>query len=398
MSENIFGFVRHIESKKHTTRKREVSFLARRFLAVQASITQSSKLSASFFSFLFFYFKKKILSSSLFFEKQKNRLVRFFMMKRGRYNRPFLHIAAMTVVGIGILVAPFLADTYPFIQGKDTLAIGEALALQQSINVDSDVFKTEISQKPREKTIIYRVQRGDTISTIAQKFGISTDTIKWANALTSDNLSVDDELKILPVTGIEHKVGKGDTIYSIAKRYDTNPQAIVDFPFNEFANPQTFSLVEGQMLIVPDGIKPAERPIVRQRYIATGPVQISPSGFTWPLQGIITQGFAWYHPGLDIAAPTGTPVVATEDGTVTEVYNGGWNSGYGTHVVIRGASGVVGLYAHLSGTNVAVGYAVSAGRTVIGWVGSTGRSTGPHLHLELRGQSGNMNPMSFLGR
>ncbi len=371
---------------------------AKKILSLFALVRMLIVLFISFATFTSLYFQKKIISFSHFFEKQKNLLVRFFMMKRGRYNRPFLHIATMSVLGVGVVVAPFVAESYPiFSQNTNSvLAMAQTESLQ-SISVDSDVFKTEISQKPRDKVIAYTVEGGDTLSTIAQKFGVSMDTIRWANNLTSDSLTVGDELKIPPVTGIVHKVAKGDTVYSIAKVYDTNPQAIVDFPFNEFANPQTFSLVEGQMLIVPDGIKPAEKPkYLGPRYIATGPVNITASGFTWPVQGILSQLYSWYHKGIDIATALGTPVVAAENGRVSEVYTSGYNGGYGTHAYIQGASGNTTLYAHMSGVNVSPGDTVTAGKSVIGWVGLTGRTTGPHLHFEIRGGGGFLNPLSVL--
>jgi len=318
------------------------------------------------------------------------------MMKRGRYNRAFLHIVAMSVLGIGVMLAPILAETYPIFaqQSGSNLAIGGSDS-EQSISVDTDVFQTKISQKPREKVTLYTVQKGDTVSTIAKKYNISADSLRWANNLTGDSIAVGDELKIPSVTGILHKVASGDTVYSIAKRYDTNAQAIVDFPYNDFANPQTFSLVVGEIVMVPDGVKPSEQPtyVRPQRFIAQGsPSAVAASGFAWPIRGPLSQGFSWYHQALDIESPVGTPVMAAESGTVAAVYVGGWHGGYGTHVIIAGASGNTTLYAHMSNVNVSSGDSVSAGATTVGWVGMTGRTTGPHLHFEVKGA----NPLSYL--
>jgi len=317
-------------------------------------------------------------------------------MKRGRYNRPFMHIAAMGVLGIGVIVSPFLADTYPIFEGqKNSLAISMPSS-KESIVVSSDVFQTIKSVKPRDKTIDYNVERGDTLSTIAEKFDISIETIRWANDLTNDNITVGDTLKILPVTGIEYKVAKGDSVYSIAKKLDSDPQKIVDFPFNDFANAETFSLVEGQMLIVPDGVKPAEQSTFkRQVYIAQGPISISGLGFTWPVHGFISQFASWYHMAIDICTDLGTPVVSAQNGVVTAVNVGTWDYGYGTNVYVTNGDTQT-HYAHLSGVNVSVGQTVSAGSTVLGWVGMTGRTTGPHIHFEVSKGGALVNPLPYL--
>jgi murein DD-endopeptidase MepM/ murein hydrolase activator NlpD len=199
------------------------------------------------------------------------------------------------------------------------------------------------------------------------------------------------------VTGVAHKVVRGDTVYSIAKKYTANAQGIVDFPFNDFANPQTFSLVEGQILIVPEGVPPKETPrIVRRQFFASGPVEVGATGFTWPARGSINQGYAWYHRGIDIGTDLGTPVVAAHSGRVSEVYTSGWHGGYGIHLLISGDNGYTTLYAHMSGVNVSPGQTVEAGRSIIGWVGLTGRTTGPHLHFEIRGASGFLNPLGLM--
>lgn len=352
---------------------------------------------AKFCRFFFSYLKKKVIALSVIFEIYKNHLVKLFTMKRGRYNRPFMHIAAMGVLGIGVVVSPFLADTYPIFakDAENALQISSSSA-KESIAVDTDVFQTNISAKPRDKTLNYTVEKGDTLSTIADKFGISVETIRWANNLLNDNIAVGDSLKILPVTGMSYKVAKGDSVYSIAKKLDTEAQKIVDFPFNDFANPETFSLVEGQILIVPDGVKPAEQPTFRRQvYVVQGPVTISGLGFTWPARGIISQFSTWYHTALDIATGYGTPVVTAQNGVVSYINVGAWDGGYGTNVRVTNGD-VETLYSHLSGVNVSVGQQVSAGSTVLGWVGMTGRTTGPHVHFEIRKGGVLVNPLPYL--
>ncbi len=349
-----------------------------------------------FLNFFYSYIKKKVISASLFFEKNKNSLVKLFTIKRGRYNRSFLHFAIMVVLGIGVLLAPFLASTYPVLSSKAASNL-DSPSQTQSIIVGEDVLKTDVSQKPRDKIITYTVERGDTISTIARKFGISEETVKWTNDLTNDNITVGDELKILPVTGISYKVTKGDTVYSIAKRFDTIPQKIVDFPFNDFANLETFSLVEGQILIVPDGIKPSEKPSIRREvYLVQGPVSVSSAGFTWPVQGYVSQFASWYHMAIDIVSPVGTPIVSAQNGRVIKISTGVWDGGYGNNVVIDNGAGYQTLYAHMSSVNVSIGQEVVSGKTVIGGVGNTGRSTGAHVHLEVIKNGVRVNPLPYL--
>lgn len=363
------------------------------------------KDSGLFLKFLSWYLKKKTFTSFLYFEKRKNILVKFFLMKRGKYNRAFLHFSMLTVLTVGILIAPILADTYPIFSTKASVSkIASPSTQERAITVNDNVFSTQVSDKPRDTIVTYAVQRGDTLETIAQKFSqpnnpISVNTIKWENDLNDDTLNVGQELRILPVNGLSYKVAAGDTVYTIAQKLKTNPQKVVDFPFNNFANPETFSLVEGQMLIVPDGIPSANQSVVTPvpQFIAQAPQQIqySGSGFHWPLQGEITQGFSSYHPGIDIAGPVGTPIYAAKAGTVVEA-GCGWNYGYGCHVVIDHADGYSTMYAHLSGQPlVSVGASVNGGQ-LIGSRGNTGRSTGPHTHFEIRSSHGNVNPLAYL--
>lgn len=371
--------------------KRFLSFL---FANLRVGLSDFFKFCQFFFS----YSQKKIINLSHLFESYKDILVALFTMKRGRYNRPFMHIAAMGVLGIGVIISPFLADTYPiFAQDAGNNALqASSPSPKESITVDADVFQTSISLKPRDKVIDYTVEKGDTLSTIAEKFDVSTETIRWANDLVNDNITVGDSLKIIPVSGIAYKVAKGDSVYSIAKKLDTEAQKIVDFPFNDFANPETFSLVEGQMLIVPDGVKPQEQPAFRRQvFIASGPVTISGLGFTWPVHGIISQFAAWYHMALDIATSYGTPVVAAQNGIVSSVSVGTWDGGYGTNVRVSNGD-VETLYSHLSGVNVSVGQSVAAGSTTLGWIGMTGRTTGPHVHFEVRKGGVLVNPLPYL--
>lgn len=354
-----------------------------------------------FGAFFAYYVQRKVVRFSVRFEKGKNYLVKFFMMKRGRYNRPFLHLATMGVLVVGILIAPFLADTYPIFAAKSPAFAQQSDSKSvSSIEVGQDVFETELSQKPRDKVIIYSVEKGDTIETIAKKFGISTDTIKWANSINSEDiLSIGQELKILPVSGIAHKVAPGETIYSIAEKYSTNSQGIADFPFNTFANPETFAMVAGQIIIVPGGVAPSERATYVKKtevYVVTGTAPVGSNGWYFPVEGSISQYASWYHMALDIAGPVGTPVYAARSGTVEQVITGTWDGGYGNNIWVNGGDGIQTHYAHLNGANVSAGQNVVGGQTIIGWRGSTGRSTGPHTHFEVRVNGALVNPLLYV--
>lgn len=369
------------------------------FTAFFAPLGRLVSVFPDFIAFSSKYLKGRIFNFSEFFENHKNILVRFFMIKRGRYSRPFLHMSTMGALTLGVIVAPFLANTYPvFSQNATTAAKIASPSQSQSITVGDNVFQTQISQKPRDKVIQYTVQKGDTLSTIADKFGISDQTIKWANDLSGDSINVGDSLDILPVTGLYYKVKSGDTIYSIAKKLNTDPQKIVDFPFNDFANPETFSLVTGQYLIVPDGIEPAAQATYKPKvYIAQGPTNVvSSGGFTWPVHGLVTQFASWYHMALDIAAPYGTPIVAAKNGVVQRIDVGSYDGGYGNNIYIDNGNGIETHYAHMEAVNVSVGQQVSGGSTVIGWIGMTGRTTGPHVHFEIRRNGALVNPLPYL--
>ena len=239
------------------------------------------------------------------------------------------------------------------------------------------------------------IEEGDTVASVAKKFGVDTDTIKWQNNLTGDKIKICQTLEILPVTGIAHKVAKGDTVYSIAKKYDSSAQAVVDFPFNTFSNDETFELAIGQVVIVPDGVKPQEAVVApRTRQITPDAGSVVASGsFVWPTAGTISQNFAWYHPGTDIANRAAPNVVAADAGIVT--YAGCLNWGYGCHVRLDHGNGYTTLYAHFSQAYVVVGQRVNRGDS-LGKMGSTGRSTGTHLHFEIAKNGIKINPLSIL--
>jgi murein DD-endopeptidase MepM/ murein hydrolase activator NlpD len=337
------------------------------------------------------YGSRRLRRFGAWFETNKDILVDILMARRGGYQRPFLHFSISVLVLTAILSAPILANAYP---GGSTGVLADFTppsAVVSSLDLSDYGIQTQVSEKPRDQTITYSIQSGDTLSTIAQKFNVSIDTIKWANDIKDDSLTIGDTLKIPPVTGIVVKVQEGDTIYSIAKKYRTDAQKILNFPFNDFADLNTFALSVGQTLIVPDGVMPDSAPAVYPLSIAAAVVQAR-GLLSWPTVGVITQCPIWYHMAFDIANPSQPPILAAADGTVILVQY--LTYGYGRHAIIAHDNGYQTLYGHMTEIYVKQGDRVSRGQ-VIGKMGSTGRSTGTHLHFEVRKDGTLLNPTGF---
>lgn len=343
------------------------------------------------------YLEKHLRRSSRTFEKYKDMIVDILMARRGMYQRPFMHFSLGVLFTSGILAGPILADTYPGSRlPGDLSTFTPPSAVVSSLDLTEYAVKTEISDKPRDQVIDYKVESGDTVSTIADKFGVSSDTIRWANNMNSDLLHAGDELKVPPVTGIVYKVREGDSIYTIAKKFKVDPQNILNYIFNDFADLETYSLTIGQTLIVPDGVMP-QAIVAPVRQVIVNPQYSMGSGaggqLSWPTNGLITQNPVWYHMALDIANSSAPPIAAAGSGTVILVQS--WTYDYGHHVIIDHGNGISTLYGHLSDMYVHVGDKVSQGQS-IGRMGSTGRSTGIHLHFEVRVNGRSVNPRSYL--
>ena len=360
------------------------------------------------FRALIWYSQHKAIYFGARFELFKNFVVEVLMQGRGTHQKRFWHGSIIALAVVGMLTSgifgggSIISASYPGIGGPDPRFVTAFEPFPQGpIIAGFQDPHTQISQKPRSEIIEYEVRSGDTASSIAQKFGITSDTIKWANDLPSlDLLKPGQILKILPVAGVAHTVKSGDTLESVAKKYSAEPQAIVDFPFNGV--PDDFSLKIGQLLIVPDGSPPEiPKPKVKPqpKYLASGPQSPAfdaPFGasFIWPAGGQLSQYFAWYHPGVDIANRNAPGIAASDGGTVALA---GWpdGGGYGNRVILDHGNGYTSLYAHLSNVYVSVGESVSRGQ-LIGQMGSTGRSTGTHLHLEIHYKGVPVNPLAIL--
>lgn len=245
-------------------------------------------------------------------------------------------------------------------------------------------------EKPKNSTIsTYVVREGDTLSGIALMFDVSPNTILWANDMSkSSTLKVGQKLTILPVTGVRYTVKKGDTLASIAKKYNGDATEIANY------NGIEGTLASGTEIIIPNGEVHAPAPVrASSARTVTATVKYGTAAtvgyYMAPLSRYTeTQGIHGYN-GVDLGASSGTPIMASAAGEVIVAKSGGYNGGYGSYVVIQHGNGSQTLYAHMSSTATSVGSFVEQGQ-VIGYVGNTGRSTGPHLHFEIR--NGIRNP------
>jgi LysM repeat protein len=228
---------------------------------------------------------------------------------------------------------------------------------------------------------VYIVRKGDTLPAIAKMFGVSPNTIIWANDLKGSKIMEGQELVILPISGVKHTVKKGDTLKSIANKYKADMSDIL--AFNDVTVDS--KLVPGNVIIVPDGEITSTSPSSSSgKSAASGGNLPTVAGyFMKPVNGRHTQGIHG-HNGIDLGAPVGTSIVASASGTVIVSKTGGYNGGYGTYVVISHPNGTQTLYSHMNANLVTVGQAVSQGQK-IGTVGMTGKTSGPHLHFEVRG-------------
>jgi len=250
----------------------------------------------------------------------------------------------------------------------------------------ADIVGTMLS----DRISVYVVRPGDTLSDIADMYGVSVNTIIWANNLKSArDVHPGDTFIILPVSGIECTVAKGDTLKSIAKRCGGDATEIAQFNGLDPATP----LAVGMKIIIPGGelAAPASgvrssspSSAIRESYLSCGGV-VQDGYYSNPLPGgVVTQGLHGCN-AVDISAARGTPIHAAANGIVIIARNGGaWNGGYGNYVVITHGNGTQTLYSHMIYAIVSQGQSVLSGQ-IIGYVGSTGQSTGPHLHFEVRG-------------
>lgn len=255
-----------------------------------------------------------------------------------------------------------------------------------------------------QENTVYVVKRGDTLSQIAQRYQVSVKQLMAQNNITNPNLISIGQMIEIPAIGsasnrvsVVHTVKRGDTLWDIAKLYGVNVNTLTQF--NGLYNPNDLKI--GQDVVIPADVAAVNASLAdssdssKRRTVQLASRSESGS-FLWPVQGVITSKFGrrWgeFHYGLDIAAPTGTPVKASRAGVVVA---SGWRGTYGNAVIIEHDSNYRTLYAHNSRLLVKEGDVVVAGQK-IAEVGSTGRSTGPHLHFEIHQNEKALDPLRFL--
>ena len=286
-------------------------------------------------------------------------------------------------------------------------------------DIQITVAPTSSTSKEREDVIKYTVESGDTIFGIAEKFGLLPQTVLWSNRYilgdTPDGLGVGLEIVIIPVDGVYHMWSEGEGLNGVSEFYGVDPDVIVDYPLNNldrntlgnYSNP---NIEPGTMLVVPGGTRPTVTWVVARDQAVSGSSYLGPGAcggiiygnvgtgsFTWPTTATWLSGYDYTpptHNGLDFDGDFGSPIYAADSGVI--VYSGWSDRGYGNLIVIDHDGGWQTFYAHLmDGTLLPCGSNVQKG-DLIASMGSTGNSTGPHLHFELRQNGYPVNPWLYL--
>ncbi len=294
-------------------------------------------------------------------------------------------------------------------QNSNNPSVPTSLVLGQGILSQASVSTTTADTlAPREGVVSHAVGAGDTLSTIAQKYGITLNTLLWANNLSVRSvIKPGDNLKILPVSGVVHTVKSGDTATAIAKKYAVNTDEILSY--NQLKSGG--ALTVGTTLIVPGGEfqapapKPVVRPVAVKDIFTTAP---SSAGSTdkpvagkmyWPTDlKYVVRGLSWTHTGLDVDCNGRANGTSTHDNYASAdgiVQFAGAKRGYGNTVEINHGNGIVTRYGHFYSIYVKAGEQVTGG-TSLGRCGSTGNSTGTHLHFEVIVNGKFKNPLDYL--
>jgi LysM repeat protein len=264
--------------------------------------------------------------------------------------------------------------------GGVEIAIADGVALESS-GGEGEIF-VDLGKSGTGQISVYVVREGDTLGEIAEMFGVSADTILWANDIKNrSSIKVGQELVILPISGIRHIVKSGDTLKSLATKYKADLEDILSY--NGFDANTKIKL--NDVVIIPDGVISTTQKTLASESKTSQGYPVYTGYYLRPIVGGKKSQGIHGNNGVDLAGVRiGTTVMASASGKVIIARNGGYNGGYGSYVVVSHTNGTQTLYAHLSSVAVSVGQSVSQGQS-IGGLGNSGKSTGPHLHFEVRG-------------
>jgi len=350
-------------------------------------------------------------------EESKDTFIRKLFWGRGDFLKSTMQFISVILILVTLMAYFYRVPTIQSVNAEDLdyITVPETDLLVMNATVNTAV------PKDRERRVVekYTIKTGDTLSTIAEDWDVTIDTIKWANSLNSDLVKPGQSLDIPPSDGVLVTVKSGETLSGLAKKYSASDQAIADFNWLDYP----FTLEEDSLLFIPEGKMPAPKPVIAKRstpssYVTNSSIPNSNVGAAdpnvgkflgWPVVGggTITQYYkGYYHRGIDIADKSSPSIVAPASGTVIfagcygtcpplgSTYGG---SNYAWSIQIDHGNGYTTWYAHLKNIYVRSGQSVSKGQS-IGQMGSTGRSTGIHLHFEVRKGSAygtQVNPLYY---
>lgn len=327
----------------------------------------------------------------------KSYIVAKLIWSRGRLGRPVANFVVMSLALLVFFFGEILSGS-KFVVSKEV----DEDYLKSTIDIipEKNVALTTIpEERQRTQYISYTIQPGDTLYSIGNNFKVSIDALKYVNNLYDRSiLKVGSEIVIPPVSGLIHKVESGDTLVSIAAKYSVPAQAIADF--NYLLEPNKLAL--GAELVIPDAKIPkpvfADLPHISSTITQGVSDPNAKKGWCmWPTSAtVITQNFSWYHNGVDIGSSWSSgmpPIYACAGGTVIRA---GWDPfGLGLHVRVDHGNGYETVYGHMSRLDVSYGDKVKKGE-VMGLMGSTGRSTGPHIHFMIKYKGSPQDPLKYI--
>jgi murein DD-endopeptidase MepM/ murein hydrolase activator NlpD len=351
----------------------------------------------------------------------------------GVYNRRLV-VAVLCTLGLAaglFLVLPVSGTSGSDREEPEGQEIAAAGGMIIETNLPTEVVRQEtatpnteipaVTPTPRVEVIKYTIQQGDSIFGIAEKFGLKPESIFWGNLyiLGDDvhNIQPGVEINILPADGVLHRWTAWEGLNGVSRYYGVEPMDIINWPGNNFdlATIGDFSqpnIEEGREFFVPGGRREPVSwiPVGLTRENAAIASSLGPGHcgaiyggiigngtYVWPAPTRWISGYDYTpdtgHYGIDIGGSTGDALFAVDGGVV--VYAGWHNRGYGNLVIIDHGTGYQSIYAHMHTFNVQCGQSVEQAQ-VIGSLGNTGNSSGPHLHFELRYNSSPVNPWSYL--